>query len=496
MLLCLTIKLAVYLLSGNQYGYLSDELYFMQAGRRLDLGYLDFPPLIAWVAALIRGTLGESLYALRFVPFICGVLVTWLGVAITYTLGGGRVATFMSAIIIATAPIFVTFHGVFTLNALDQLWWAASLLLFTLYLRSPDPRLLPGLGTVIGIGLLTKLSITLLAVSMVVVLVARRPSVLRERSLYLGAALAGAIASPFVYWQVANDFPFFDFWSAYRAVEYESLVMDRFLLSQVLAMNPGQLVFWLPGIYELLRAADRRWRPLGWLVLSVFALCYLSGVRFYFFAPMYLLLAAGGAIFWERLLRRRGRAIRAGVLAFISINAIVVLPAGAPIIPIEWWREALASADRLLPPDGENRNLFSELFPHFAEMRGWQRLSNKVIAQYRRYERERDGLEIITSHFGEASAINHFNTDDGIPWACSGHMQYYYWCRDQELTSAIAVGYTVEELSRLFESVEVLDHDDCELCTRREQRALIALVRGPKLPRDELWEALKRFYIF
>ena len=74
-LFALVAKLAIYLVSGDQYGYMSDELYFLQAGEHLDLGYLDFPPIIAWLTAAVAATLGESLYALRFPPFVCGVIV-------------------------------------------------------------------------------------------------------------------------------------------------------------------------------------------------------------------------------------------------------------------------------------------------------------------------------------------------------------------------------------------------------------------------------------
>src|SRR3712207_7321635 len=44
-------KLLLHLLTAGNYGYFRDELYYMAAGERLDLGYVDFPPFVALVAA-------------------------------------------------------------------------------------------------------------------------------------------------------------------------------------------------------------------------------------------------------------------------------------------------------------------------------------------------------------------------------------------------------------------------------------------------------------
>jgi hypothetical protein len=66
------VKLLVHLLTAENYGYFRDELYYIAASERLDLGYVDFPPLVALVAALVRATLGDSLLALRLLPALAG----------------------------------------------------------------------------------------------------------------------------------------------------------------------------------------------------------------------------------------------------------------------------------------------------------------------------------------------------------------------------------------------------------------------------------------
>jgi hypothetical protein len=53
-------KLLVHLSTNSNYGYFRDEFYYMAAGERLDLGYLEFPPFVALVTAFTRLLLGDS----------------------------------------------------------------------------------------------------------------------------------------------------------------------------------------------------------------------------------------------------------------------------------------------------------------------------------------------------------------------------------------------------------------------------------------------------
>ena len=48
------ITVLAHLISAGNYGYFRDELYYIAAGRHLAFGYVDFPPMIAWLAALLN----------------------------------------------------------------------------------------------------------------------------------------------------------------------------------------------------------------------------------------------------------------------------------------------------------------------------------------------------------------------------------------------------------------------------------------------------------
>src|SRR5690349_12456482 len=48
------IKFLVHLVTSGNYGFFRDELYYIDAGKHLAFGYVEFPPLIALLAAFVR----------------------------------------------------------------------------------------------------------------------------------------------------------------------------------------------------------------------------------------------------------------------------------------------------------------------------------------------------------------------------------------------------------------------------------------------------------
>src|SRR5271157_2750745 len=99
LVLCITAgKLLVHLYAGRHYGYFIDELYYLACSRHLAWGYVDQPPLIAFVARLGTLLFGETLPAIRLLPALAGVAKIILTGLIARELGGGRFAQGLAAI--------------------------------------------------------------------------------------------------------------------------------------------------------------------------------------------------------------------------------------------------------------------------------------------------------------------------------------------------------------------------------------------------------------
>src|SRR5256885_15412053 len=90
--------LLFHLLIANRYGIFRDELYYLACSEHLGAGYVDQPPLIAFIAWIARHLFGESLIGLRFLPALAGAATVWLTGKLARELGGGVFAHALAAL--------------------------------------------------------------------------------------------------------------------------------------------------------------------------------------------------------------------------------------------------------------------------------------------------------------------------------------------------------------------------------------------------------------
>jgi Dolichyl-phosphate-mannose-protein mannosyltransferase len=144
------LTLIAHLLLTRPYGYFRDELYYIVAGRHLDWGYVDYPPMVAWLAALTGRMLGDSLLALHVLPAIAHAVLVVLTGLMARELGGGRLAQGLAAGATLLAPTFLLTGGLFTMDVVDQVWWALAAYLVLRLLTQERARLWLCVGLVVG----------------------------------------------------------------------------------------------------------------------------------------------------------------------------------------------------------------------------------------------------------------------------------------------------------------------------------------------------------
>ncbi len=498
-LFCAVVKLAIFAVAGRAYGYLSDELYFLDAAERLALGYVDFPPAIAWVVAALTGAFGQDLLVLRGFACVVGIGVTLISVDIVRLLGGGRTAQWLTAFVVLFAPAFLSVQSILTMNVLDQLWWAAGFWLLIRYLqetREAQPAYMYGLGAIFGLALLTKLAIPawFLGLAAAVALYARE--LLRRREIWLAVLLMLLIVSPFLYWQFANDWLFIEFISAYNAEAPEAMVIDQPVFGLIATMNPPFLLIWLPGLIYGLIARDRTVRLLGTAAVICLAIFMIAGVKFYFATPLFILFSIFGALLWERWLADR-HAVRRGFVVSMAFSGVFSIPIAAPVLPPAVLQQAadfIRDGEQGAPGTGPAP--MGRYFPHFAEMHAWPELTAEVRRQYQALPAaEQEQVTLVAAFFGQAGALNQLDAG-ALPEAYSGHVNYHLWNEEADFSDVIAVGFELELLRSLYAEVTPLSTFSCERCMAREDGLMIVRARQPTVGNDAIRAAIKRFYFF
>ena len=493
---CAAAKLIIFAVAGRAYGYLSDELYFLDAAERLALGYVDFPPAIAWVLAGLTGLFGQDLLVLRGFACLIGIAVTLVSIDVVRLLGGQRTAQWLTALVVLFAPAFLSVQSILTMNVLDQLWWVLGFWLLIRYLQDAKPTHMYALGAVFGVALLTKLAIPAWFLGLAAAVLIYTRDLLGRREVWLAVGLMMLLVSPFLYWQVANDWLFFEFISAYNAEAPEAMVIDQPVFGLIATMNPPFLLIWLPGLVYGLIARDEIIRLLGTAAVICLAIFMLAGVKFYFATPLFVLFTAFGALLWERWLADR-QAFRRGFVVSMAFSGLFSIPIAAPVLPPPLLQQAadfIRDGEQGTP--GNSPAPMGRYFPHFAEMHAWPELTAAVRAEYDALtDVEQDQITLVAAFFGQAGALNQLG-EGYLPTAYSGHVNYHLWNEAADFSDVLAVGFEQELLESLYADVTVLVTFNCARCMARENGLIIARARSPLQSNADIRAQIKRFYFF
>ncbi|WP_394833695.1 glycosyltransferase family 39 protein [Pendulispora rubella] len=489
------ITLVFHLLTIRGYGYFRDEMYYLANGEHLGFGYVEHPPLIGIIAALVRAVLGTSLFGIRLTPALAGAATVGLTAQSARELGGGRFAQTLAGIGMMLAPVVVSLTSILSMNAFDILFWAICVWLVIRILKTDDTRLWLVFGAVAGIGLENKISILFLGFGVGVGLVlGRRWNHLRSRGFWLGAGLAVLFFVPYVVWQQVHGWPLREFMTRARELKNVALSPASFVLEQFLLMGPLSAPLWLGGLgYFLFSREAARYRALGWAYLAVLALFLVAGnAKPYYLAPAYTGLFAGGSVLVERLAAQR-KLLRAAAITLVGGGGLLSLPLAKPVLSEDALVRYMAAIG-MKPSSGE-RQALGRLPQLFADMHGWPELAETTARVYAALPPdERAKACIFAQNYGQAGAIDLFGPRYGLPKAISGHNMYWIWGpRDCTGEVLIVIGQRRTELEPLFTSVELGTMYTCVDCMPYENDKPIWIARGLRIPMKELWPRAKSF---
>ncbi|WP_433732605.1 glycosyltransferase family 39 protein [Nocardia sp. CA-129566] len=124
----------------DRYGYHRDELYFLAAGRHLDWGYPDQPPLTPLLARAMAAIDADSLLLLRIPSIAAATSVVVTAGLMARELGGGRGAQLLASAAVASAAMVLGIGHLLTTTSFDMAAFALVCLMALHLLR--DPQLL------------------------------------------------------------------------------------------------------------------------------------------------------------------------------------------------------------------------------------------------------------------------------------------------------------------------------------------------------------------
>jgi dolichol-phosphate mannosyltransferase len=223
----------------GQVELLPEEAYYWNYSRHLDIGYLDHPPMVAWLIWLGTAAFGDSAFCVRIGALCCGIIASVFVYRMTKHLFD-EPSALVAALLMQTLPFFFMSGLLMTPDAPLIATWAASLYFLERALIAGRLAAWWWAGACLGIGLLSKYSIGLLApaVLLLMLLDPRLRPQLRHWKPYAAALLALAIFSPAILWNARHEWASFAFQTSRRLAQTPRFALQTLIASTLLLVTP------------------------------------------------------------------------------------------------------------------------------------------------------------------------------------------------------------------------------------------------------------------
>lgn len=252
-----------------------DEAFYWVWSRHLALGYLDHPPMIAYLMWLGTHTLGSNEVGVRLAAIVMAlgsmVIVVWLAGRV---LGDARATAWM-AILWLAGPLLAVLGTIFTPDT-PAIFFSLCALVFAVLIAQrvdlserPGARLWLLFGLFTGLALLCKYTTVLLpaGVCLAFLFSRRGAAEFRRPWIYLGGIVALLVFSPVIIWNHDNHWASFLFQLHHGTADSDAAT-HKSTLAAVIALPlkdlgiylGGQALIWTPVLFGIaVLVLTRRW---------------------------------------------------------------------------------------------------------------------------------------------------------------------------------------------------------------------------------------------
>lgn len=479
------------------YGYYIDEPYYLACARRLDWGYVDFPPLSLLVLRAVGAVLGHSVVALRLPAALAGAATAFVAGRLARAFGGGLFAELTAAACLMVGPGYLILFGFFSTNAFEVLLWASAAYVLMHALsaqtRGQGTREFVLFGVILGLAVQNKHTSVLYAGALALgLLLSSSRRVWLTKGPWLAVAACLLLFLPNLIWQGAHHWISLEFYRS-RDGNVDTPVLLG-LANQALAINPAALPFCLLGLWFFLftRAGVRHGVFAFAYLLLLVSLLALHSSRPDRILGAYPVLLAAGAVVFERFTRTRARVLRAAMVSLLLIGGGALLPLALPVLPprvAARYAQALGVVPRI-------EREAAPLPEWLAERLGWPELVDAVanVAQ-QLSPGQRRRVVVLAASYDIAGAVELLGPAYGLGRVVSPHNSWFLWANEYSFEPTdvvIAVGFSEATLREHFRELRAAGSRRCDVCLSDSHDLALFVAREPRAPLSAVTQALRR----
>jgi hypothetical protein len=409
---------------------LFDEAYYWDWSRRLDLGYFDHPPLVAYIIRLATTIGGSNEFSVRVLMVACGLgtvaLAAWAG-----TLLSGPRAGWLCLAMAATCPLFGILFDYAGPDAPLLLLWAGTVCAVLWAAATGQGRYWYLGGILLGLAMLAKYTAALLFLSLLIYALLSRRRWLFRREPYVAAVLALVVCSPNLWWNARHDWVSITFQSTHGACVTSARTADYltqmllYIQNQITLVGPPlALVLAIATIAALtqgIRERDDSMLLLGCCTAVISTVFFVShGVR-HWAAPGYFSAIVSAGVLMARLphwLHTNRRTLSALVVLVLAAGSLEF--AGMQTARIERTTAQDGGTGVLVDTAGRIDAALMRAEPHWKDA---ARLVTSEVAGLD--DAHRRSLVFVADSYGTAGEMAFYLP--GHPRVYSGANQYGLW---------------------------------------------------------------------
>jgi len=476
-----------------EYGYHRDEMYYVAVADGFSFSNLDMPPMSPLYLKLFLVLFGHSLKVVHLAASLAGSLVIVFVCLIAKELGGKRYAMILTGTFLMFSGI-VIFGSLYTYDDVSFVLWAGTFYLIARMLNGADQRLWLFAGLLMGLGMLTKLTILFLGLAIFVSLwLIPERRCYKQPWIWLGGIIALLCGLPYLLWQGAHGWYFLSYAENYAGRTTHTSPILEFLWHQLFPNNLATAPVWLTGLLLLFRR--RRYRFFGYCYIVLCVAIFFLGGQFYFMIPIYGVLIAAGSVGIERWVERRPEpghkriGVRVAIPAAYLLLSVPSLPYVVPVLPVDLLIKYLRPVGVTAGIKTEDSQI-RDLPQHVADRFGWEEMACNVAKVYHEAENSSTGtIGVYAGDWGEASALHVHGAALGLPEPISTDGWYYFQTleRNEFHENYVVIGIGESQLRSLFERVvkkAVFTH---RYCRPNENNKAIFLCSKPRVNLFSYW---------
>ena len=453
LLFCL-LRLILELIADYHSGFSNDEFLHIETGNHPAMGYMEFPPMIGWLAWIQNHFHSQSVFVHHIFAHIASLLILILVALCVTELGGKASGVFFALLSIVVSPGLEMSEQLFQPVVLSQFFWVLCFYQLLRFIKTVEHKYLLYLTLSLAFGFLAKYDIVFFIAGLSSMLFFQRTrSALASFTIGKYVILFIVLIAPNLWWQYQHNYPALHMFSRLYETQLDKLSAVNVLKEIIIALNPFVFILVLAGGTFMFRAEPKGlYRSLAVpIALSILLLAIAKSKSYYFF-PAIITLIAFGSICLERLLVARTIWLTYIVTILFVLSGIVMLPWGISVLPLDAFIKVYG-----LKKDNDHYTL------HFSEYYSRSKWKNTLTALSVVYdslpEGEKSTCLIWGKHYSQAGAVDLYGRDYHLPGSFSYHGSFYLWAPSGQMPKTV-IGYTngeagIDFFENYFDSVHV-----------------------------------------